>query len=90
MSNGQVLKCEYGFVVTPGNYFGLPEDCYPDECDVGDPTYYIDDEEVDYAKLPKGLAVIADAMYIDSHNTKFHCVEEQDEPYFDDSYLTDY
>ena len=68
MSDGRELKCEYPYNVTPGNYSGLPENCYPDEVDVGDPTYYIDDEEVDYDKLPKGLSTLADAMYEDGEN----------------------
>ena len=68
MSDGREFKCEYPYHVTPGNYSGLPENCYPDEVDVGDPTYYIDDEEVDYGKLPKGLSSLADAMYENGEN----------------------
>lgn len=63
MSDGRTLKCEYGYKVTPGNYSGLPENCYPDEVDVGEPEYFIDDDPVEYNALPKGLDAIADAMY---------------------------
>ena len=63
MTDGRTLECRYGYVLIRGNYSGPPEKCYPDEFDVGEPTYYIDGELVDYDSLPKGLEVIADAMY---------------------------
>ncbi len=63
MQDGRVLSCEYVLAVTPGNYSGLPENCYPDESDAGDPTYFIDGDEVEYKNLPKGLDVIADKLY---------------------------
>lgn len=65
MSDGRVLECQYAYHVTPGNYSGLPENCYPDEVDVGEPEYFIDGDPVDYANLPKGLSAVADAMYED-------------------------
>lgn len=68
MSDGRELKCEYPYHVTPGNYSGLPENCYPDEVDVGDPEYFIDDDPVSYDELPKGLSAIADAMYENGEN----------------------
>jgi hypothetical protein len=61
MKDGRELVCSYSVKVTPGRYYGLPEYCYPDECDAGEPTYYINGEEVE--KLPKGLDTIAEAMY---------------------------
>lgn len=63
MNDGRILSCEYGVSFTPGNYSGLPENCYPDESEAGEPTYYIDGEEVDYKDLPKGLDKIADKLY---------------------------
>lgn len=68
MSDGRELKCEYPYHVTPGNYSGLPENCYPDEVDVGDPEYFIDNDLVSYDELPKGLSAIADAMYGNGKN----------------------
>lgn len=89
MTDGRTLSCEYGLSVTPGNYSGLPENCYPDECDLGDPTYYIDGDEIAYEDLPKGLDKIADAMYEDGQSDRrFKYVESENEPDFD--YEPDY
>jgi len=63
MTNGRVLSCEYGVLHTHAYVSGLPEDCYPEESDAGEPTYFIDGEEVDYKDLPRGLAAIADKLY---------------------------
>lgn len=63
MQDGRVLSCEYVLSVTPGRYSGPWKDCYPDESDAGEPTYFIDGEEVDYKELPKGLDAIADKLY---------------------------
>lgn len=63
MTNGRVLSCEYGVLYAPAYVSGLPEDCYPEESDAGEPTYFIDGEEVDYKDLPRGLAAIADKLY---------------------------
>lgn len=85
MTDGRTLSCEYGLSVTPGNYTGLPENCYPDECDVGDPTYYIDGDEIEYKDLPKGLDKIADTMYEDGQSDRrFKYAESYNEPDFDD------
>lgn len=63
MQDGRVLSCEYGVSYTPAYISGPPEDCYPEESDAGDPTYFIDGDEIEYKDLPKGLAVIADKLY---------------------------
>lgn len=82
MSDGRTLKCEYGYKVTPGNYSGLPENCYPDEVDVGELEYFIDDYPVEYSALPKGLNVIADAMYEDGRDDPRFSYKEE-EPNYD-------
>lgn len=82
MSNGQELKCEYGYRIIRGNYSGLPENCYPDETDVGDPTYFLDGDEIDRDKLPKGLEVIADEMY-ESGESDSRFTYKESEPDYD-------
>ena len=77
MADGRELSCEYEVSYTPAKTWGLPEDCHPEESDVGDPTYRIDNEEVDYNKLPKGLAKIADALYNDDGDSRFHRKESE-------------
>lgn len=71
MKNGQTLKCEYGFKYYPATYWE------PSDTDVGDPTYFIDDEEIEYSKLPKGLDRIADDMYENSNSSKFTYSESE-------------
>lgn len=73
LSNGKEFRCEYGFSYWGGNYWNPPE------WDVGEPTYYIDNKEVDYKNLPKGLDVLADKMYeCDAHNPgPFKYTEEE-------------
>lgn len=51
MSDGRTLKCEYGYSVTRGNYSGLPENCYPDEVDVGEPEYSIDGDGIELSLI---------------------------------------
>ena len=79
MTDGRILSCEYDVSYTPAQVSGPPEHCYPEESDVSDPTYKIDGEEVDYAKLPKGLAKIADAMYEDDSDDRFSRKESEPE-----------
>lgn len=71
MKDGRKLRCEYGYHVTPGFTCGLPENCYPDEVDIGDPEYFIEDDPVNYRDMPKGLSAIADAMYESSEDPRF-------------------
>ena len=86
MSDGRTLKCEYGYRVIPGNYSGLPENCYPDEVDVGEPEYFIDDDPVEYSALPKGLDIIADAMYEDGENDPRFTYKAEEPDYDDGDY----
>lgn len=90
LSDGRELECRYSYSVTPGNYYGLPENCYPDESEVGEPTYYIDGVETDVTKLPKGLEVIAEAMYDNGESdSRFHYNEADVATGYDD-YGDDY
>lgn len=91
MSDGRTLECRYGYGVTRGNYSDLPENCYPDEVDVGEAEYYIDGDEIEYEKLPKGLDVIADAMYEEGEgDPRFHYSENDADDYDDAPDLDDY
>lgn len=53
MSDGRILKCEYAVTCTFDKYEEAEE-----------PKYFIDDNEVSYHALPKGLSEIADILYI--------------------------
>ena len=80
LSDGRELECRYGYAVTYGNYSGLPENCYPDECDVSEPEYFLDGKAVELSELPKGLEAIAEAMYeADSSSRKFSYREDDPE-----------
>jgi hypothetical protein len=57
LADGRILRCEYGFMHDPGGWDAPPE------TDVGEPTYYLDGDEVTVEELPKGLDVIAQRMY---------------------------
>ena len=46
MADGRTLECRYSYHVAYGNIIGPPEFCYPDEYEVSDPDYYIDNEAV--------------------------------------------
>ena len=82
LSDGRELKCEYPVSFTPGNISGPPEHCYPDESDAGEPTYYLDGDEIDVSALPKGLDAIADEMYnADDSDKRFSF--KQTEPDYD-------
>lgn len=85
MQDGRVLSCEYVLSVTPAYISGPPEDCYPEESDVSEPTYFIDGEEVDYKDLPKGLDAIADKLY-EAGDGEYNYKEERDEPDYDYDY----
>lgn len=86
LSDGRELRCEYSYSVAYGNISGPPEHCYPDESDVGEPTYYLDDNEVNVEQLPNGLEVIAEAMYDNGESdTRFRYTESEvdNEPDYD-------
>lgn len=83
MTDGRVLSCEYMFYVTPGNYSGPMESSYPDECEIGEPTYCIDGEEVSYNDLPKGLSKIADELYEADSASQFGYTEVPHEEDFE-------
>ncbi|MBS1982842.1 MAG: hypothetical protein JST16_01615 [Bdellovibrionales bacterium] len=63
MSDGRKFRCEYEYDFTPGNYSGRPENCFPSESEVHEAKYFIDNKQVTLDALPKGLNVIAVAMY---------------------------
>lgn len=85
MTDGRTIECRYGYAVTRGNYSGLPENCYPDEVDIGEPDYYIDGEWVNYNSLPKGLDAIADAMYEEGEGDDRFTYSEADGDDYDDA-----
>lgn len=78
MKDGRNFECVYDVRVTPGNTYGPPENCYPDESDVGEPEYFIEGDEVEYKSLPKGLDAIADAMYNADESDKRFKFEQED------------
>lgn len=91
MQDGRVLSCEYGVSYTPAYISGPPEDCYPEESDAGEPTYFIDGEEVDYNELPKGLAAIADKLYEAGPGEYGYSQSDVDnEPDYEPDYYDDY
>lgn len=61
--DGRELVCKYEYETTFGNYSGLPENCYPDETEVGEPDYYLNGEWIEETDIPADLAAIAEAMY---------------------------
>ena len=72
LEDGRELECKYSYIFTQGYVSGPPEDCYPDETEADEPTYYLDGNEVDYSDLDTWIAVIADEMYeADEGNKKF-------------------
>lgn len=87
MTDGRELVCEYAVSYTPGRTWGPPEYCYPDECEPGEPSYFIDGEEIEESKLPKGLDKIAAAMYeCDASDKRFSYSQSEadyDGDYFD-------
>lgn len=85
MRDGRTLSCQYAYHVTPGNTTGLPENCCPDEVDIGEPTFYIDDVNVDFKKLPKGLNIIANRMLeVEETTSEFTYTEEPFDDGMDD------
>lgn len=57
LRDGRELTCEYGYSYEPATRWE------PGFCDVSDPVYKLDGVEVEPEDLPKGLDVIATAMY---------------------------
>lgn len=88
MTDGRVLSCEYGVSYTPAYISGPPEHCYPEESDVGEPTYFIDGDEIEYKDLPKGLDKIADKLYEAGPGEYGYKESEADDGY--DNYEPDY
>lgn len=81
LKDGRKLECVYSVAVTPGNYTGLPENCYPDEAEIGEPEYLLDNDEVAVSQLPKGLSVIAEAMYEADESDKRFTFTQSDMDY---------
>jgi hypothetical protein len=61
--DGRELVCKYDYEVTLGFTSGLPENCYPDETEVGEPEYYLDGKWIEESDLPEDLKEVAEAMY---------------------------
>lgn len=65
LADGRVLACEYGLHFTPGRHtLSNGDPGYPDEVDVGDPAYTLDDMPIEPCDLPKGLEKIANRLYL--------------------------
>lgn len=75
MSNGSILECRYGYYYQHATWDS------PEQTDVGDPTYYIDDVEV--TQFPKGLEKIAEEMYDESDDSRFEVTYPEAELDFD-------
>lgn len=91
LSDGRTLSCAYSYHVTPGNYSGPYESSYPDEVDEGEPEYELDGNPVEVAALPKGLEVIAEAMYeADQSDKRFSYKEDQDDSSYEEASFYDY
>ena len=60
MRNGKILECRYGYRYTPATFND------PEEYDVGEAEYFIDDIPIDIQDMPKGLDVIAEKLYKDA------------------------
>jgi hypothetical protein len=78
--SGDILECRYLEMVTPGFTSGLPENCYPDECEIGDPEYYLNDEFIAEGDIPADLVDIAQYMYESGDDGRF---KFSSEPYDD-------
>lgn len=82
MSNGKLLELVYMYKHWPATYWE------PDDVEVNDGIIYIDGDEVDADKLPKGLDAIVDQMYeTDGKDVRFGYKNEAYEPepgYYDD------
>lgn len=63
MQDGRIFSCKYPVIITSGRLGGRPEDSYPDESEAGEPTYYIDNKEVDSKDLATEFSEIADKLY---------------------------
>lgn len=64
LKDGRTLACEYGVHVTPGCHtLSNGDPGYPEEIDLGDPAFTLDDEPIEESELPKGLDVIATKLY---------------------------
>lgn len=73
MTNGSELACKYVVDVYPATYWE------PQDVSVSDAVYEIDGEEVDFDKLPKGLAAVAERMTEVDRTTKEFTFEEESE-----------
>lgn len=86
MSDGRLLECKYTETVTPGFTSGLPENCYPDEYETGEPEYFIDGELLSESELPSDIVDIASAMYEADDSDKrftYKAKENYDGPDYD-------
>lgn len=57
MSNFSVLECVYRYA-----YYPACRECDAD-VSIGEPTYFLDDKEIEKEKLPAGLEDVAERMY---------------------------
>ena len=81
LEDGRAFACKYNTHHYPGNTYGPPESCYPDESEVDEPDYYINGAWVDYKTLTPKLSQLADEMYeVDEDTKKFtYRIEEVDD-----------
>lgn len=63
LKDGRELECRYWYFTTRGVCSGRPEDCYPDETEIGDPDYFLDGKWISIDSLPKGLYELAEEMH---------------------------
>ncbi len=76
---GDELRCEFLLHHTPGFTSGLPENCYPDEDDVDDPEYFLNDEYISEDDLPDSLQEIATRMYEDYSDFEYTEVRQYED-----------
>lgn len=66
LANGTEIACEYSLHCIPGNYTGKPEDCYPDDWEVGAPVFWVDDKQMELDDMPQNIAQAAMRLYMES------------------------
>lgn len=80
LDDGRVLACEYGVHVTPGCHtLSNGDPGYPDEIDVGEPHFTLDNKPVEPEDLPRGLDTIAQRLYL-AERGEYGYSESYDDP----------